>query len=78
MKHNPGTHSNADTARFLNQDPFEGMVDTPPSLHRYLYAYANSTVWVDLTGYSNVLLPHELDAMKEAADSSLAIPAELA
>ena len=28
-----------DTARFLNQDSYLGDVNTPPSLHRYLYAY---------------------------------------
>ena len=27
--------------RFTSVDPFEGTVDEPPSLHRYLYAYAN-------------------------------------
>ena len=40
-----------DTARFLNQDSYLGDVDTPPSLHRYLYAYGNPTVWVDLDGH---------------------------
>jgi hypothetical protein len=30
------------------------MVDTPPSLHRYLYAYANPTVYIDLNGYESV------------------------
>ena len=40
-----------DTGRFLNQDPYLGEAGTPPSLHRYLYAYANPTVYVDLDGY---------------------------
>ena len=35
---------------FLTQDPFEGVLDTPPSLHRYLYAYQNPTVYTDPTG----------------------------
>ena len=35
---------------FLTQDPFEGVLDTPPSLHRYLYAYQNPTVYNDPTG----------------------------
>jgi RHS repeat-associated protein len=43
-----------DTARFLNQDSYLGDVNTPPSLHRYLYAYGNPTVWVDLDGYKSV------------------------
>lgn len=39
-----------DTGRFLSQDAYLGDVNTPPSLHRYLYAYANPTVYVDLDG----------------------------
>jgi RHS repeat-associated protein len=40
-----------DTARFLSQDSYLGESETPPSLHRYLYAYANPTVWIDPTGH---------------------------
>ena len=40
-----------DTARFITQDPYLGESSTPPSLHRYLYAYSNPTVYVDLLGY---------------------------
>ena len=39
-----------DTGRFLNQDAFEGYTDTPPSLHKYLYAYANPTLYIDPDG----------------------------
>jgi RHS repeat-associated protein len=39
-----------DTARFLSQDPFAGIPDMPPSLHKYLYAYQNPTVFVDPDG----------------------------
>jgi RHS repeat-associated protein len=42
-----------ETGRFLNQDAYLGDVNTPPSLHRYLYAYSNPTVYVDLTGYAS-------------------------
>ena len=41
-----------DTARFLNQDSYLGDVGTPPSLHRYLYAYSNPGVYVDLDGHT--------------------------
>ena len=42
-----------DTGRFITQDPYLGEPGTPPSLHRYLYAYANPTIYVDLYGYFN-------------------------
>jgi RHS repeat-associated protein len=35
---------------FLSEDPFEGSIFEPASLHRYLYAYANPTVYVDPDG----------------------------
>ena len=37
-------------ARFVTQDPEECNAMQPPSLHRYLYAYANPTVYVDPSG----------------------------
>lgn len=36
--------------RFITQDPAEGNPMQPPSLHRYLYAYANPTVYTDSSG----------------------------
>ena len=70
-----------DTGRFLNQDAYLGDVNTPPSLHRYLYAYSNPTVYIDLTGYKSVFgdATDQLDDFKdwlgnqnEKADSGLA------
>jgi len=43
-----------DTARFINQDSYLGEIGTPPSLHRYLYAYGNPTVYFDQFGYESV------------------------
>ncbi|MCP4712553.1 MAG: RHS repeat-associated core domain-containing protein, partial [Planctomycetes bacterium] len=40
-----------DTARFISQDSYLGENNLPPSLHRYLYAYSNPTVYIDLHGY---------------------------
>lgn len=37
-------------ARFLSQDPAEGDVQNAPSLHKYLYAYQNPTVYIDPDG----------------------------
>lgn len=36
--------------RFTTQDPADGNPLQPPSLHRYLYAYANPTTYTDRTG----------------------------
>ena len=38
------------TGRFTTEDPEAGSDVKPPSLHRYLYAYANPTVYTDRTG----------------------------
>jgi len=40
----------ADSGRFITQDSYLGEVGAPPSLHRYLYAYANPTVFIDRFG----------------------------
>jgi RHS repeat-associated protein len=37
-------------ARFTSEDPEAGKDLQPPSLHRYLYAYANPTVYIDPDG----------------------------
>ena len=42
------------TGRFLREDPFKGDISRPPSLHRYLYAFANPTVFVDPDGNDSV------------------------
>lgn len=41
---------NAAVGRFISEDPAWGKPQTPPSLHRYLYAYANPTVYMDPDG----------------------------
>ncbi len=40
-----------DTARFITQDSYLGKPGTPPSLHRYLYAYSNPMVYIDRQGH---------------------------
>lgn len=39
--------------RFMTQDIYLGESNTPPSLHRYLYAYSNPAVYIDRHGYSS-------------------------
>ena len=41
--------------RFITQDTYLGDPNTPPSLHRYLYAYANPTVYIDVDGHAAYL-----------------------
>ena len=41
-----------EVARFTTEDPFAGRDMEPPSLHRYLYAYANPLAYTDPTGRS--------------------------
>ncbi|MBZ2190589.1 RHS repeat-associated core domain-containing protein, partial [Alcanivorax sp. JB21] len=56
-----------ETARFLSQDPWSGDVSMPPSLHKYLYAYQNPTVYVDPDGWA-ALISDELQRVYAAAD----------
>jgi RHS repeat-associated protein len=44
-----------DTARFMSQDSYLGESNVPPSLNRYLYAYSNPTVYIDLLGYASTM-----------------------
>jgi RHS repeat-associated protein len=37
--------------RFTSQDSYLGKIDEPPTLHRYVYAHANPTRFVDPTGH---------------------------
>jgi RHS repeat-associated protein len=48
-------------ARFLSTDPFDGHVDMPPSLHKYLYAYQNPGVYWDPDGRKNVYTHRDAD-----------------
>ena len=57
-----------DTARFINQDTYLGESNTPPSLHRYLYAYSNPTVYVDPDGHAAVAMDD--NALRNSAVNS--------
>ncbi|NIB22516.1 RHS repeat-associated core domain-containing protein, partial [Pseudoteredinibacter isoporae] len=43
--------------RFMTQDTYLGESNTPPSLHRYLYAYSNPTYYFDPNGHAAVAAP---------------------
>jgi RHS repeat-associated protein len=58
-----------DNGRFLSQDSYLGDAETPPSLHRYLYAYSNPMVYVDLDGYESILLPQDLEQISDLASN---------
>ena len=53
--------------RFLSHDPEVVEASNPPSLHRYLYAYQNPTVFVDPTG-RKAELTFAAEKMQEFAD----------
>ncbi len=63
-----------DVGRFLNQDTYLGENGTPPSLHRYLYAYSNPAYYIDPTGnfavtdWLNKQFKAEGDAVRAWAD----------
>ena len=59
---------NAATGRFVSEDPLWGMPETPLSLHRYLYAYANPTVYVDPDGLAAILRNREINDILSTAE----------
>jgi RHS repeat-associated protein len=46
-----------EVGRFLSEDPAEPDLTTPPSLHKYLYAYGNPTYYVDPDGREVSITP---------------------
>ncbi|HEX7476859.1 MAG TPA: RHS repeat-associated core domain-containing protein [Polyangiales bacterium] len=52
-----------ETARFTTQDSYLGQQGTPPSLHRYLYAQGNPTVYGDRDGHSATVMGTALGAV---------------
>jgi RHS repeat-associated protein len=51
LYYNRARYLNPDTGRFTTRDTWEGSLDDPASLHRYLYASANPVAIVDPTGH---------------------------
>jgi RHS repeat-associated protein len=43
-----------EVGRFTSQDSFLGEINDPPSLHRYFYANANPTRYIDPTGHQSI------------------------
>lgn len=57
------------TGRFITEDPKAGDVTKPPSLHRYLYSYANPTTYVDPDGRQALPAMGQAEVMALAWDS---------
>lgn len=53
----------ATTGRFTTEDPEDGDVMKPPSLHRYLYSYANPTAYIDPDGRQAMPVMGQAEAM---------------
>jgi RHS repeat-associated protein len=53
--------------RFISQDTFLGNIDDPPRLHRYFYANANPTRYIDPTGHIAALrwLENKIEGVKK-------------
>ncbi len=66
-----------EVGRFLSEDPILGEATTPPSLHRYLYAYGNPTFYVDPTGRLTVgeWVEAVWDATKQTAKDTVKVAA---
>ncbi len=62
-----------EVGRFLSHDPAFGESSNPPSLHRYLYAFQNPTVYVDPDGRTNAIvgLIEEAEELQEELDLSV-------
>ncbi len=65
-----------EAGRFLSADPYLGDPATPPSLHRFLYAYSNPLRYVDPTGYQSESA-EEIARRKQRSDQALARLADL-
>lgn len=50
LYYNRARYVNTDSGRFWSMDGFEGMLEEPASLHKYLYAHANPVMFNDLSG----------------------------
>jgi len=58
------------TGRFTTEDPEAGDVMKPPSLHRYLYSYANPTTYIDPDGRQTMPMMGQAEAMSLAWNSN--------
>ena len=43
------------TGRFISQDTYQGTINDPVSLHKYLYANANPVMYSDPSGYASIM-----------------------
>lgn len=68
-----------ETGRFLSADPYLGDPATPPSLHRFLYAYGDPLRYTDPTGRMTVhyVEREALAGKRPAPPTQWGVPAEL-
>ncbi len=54
--YNRARYYDADTGRFLRRDTYEGKLEEPLTLHKYIYANDNPVYFIDPTGLSSTTL----------------------
>ena len=61
---------NPQTGRFLSRDPFDGYIDDPVTLHKYLYADGDPINGWDPTGWEDLIAVGEIDAKESTAENA--------
>ena len=54
---------NPSTGTFISMDKYQGTINDPISLHKYLYANANPVMYTDPTGYSSYTLAGTMETV---------------
>ena len=54
---------NSSTGTFISMDKYQGTINDPISLHKYLYANANPVMYTDPTGYNSYTLAETMETV---------------
>ncbi|HZK00195.1 MAG TPA: polymorphic toxin type 37 domain-containing protein, partial [Tissierellaceae bacterium] len=56
-------YMNPSTGTFISMDKYQGTINDPISLHKYLYANANPVMYTDPTGYNSYTLAETMETV---------------